>query len=370
LSPTKSLTDQPTLCVINYNGEAFLRDTLTAAHSQARLFAEILVIDNGSEDGSIALIEREFPSVRVVPVGVNRGPAAARNVGLAVARTDLIVFVDNDVTLADSAVERLLSALADNPGACIATPRVVYAWNRDLIQFDGADNHFLGLQRLRNPDRPVTEADDPANGECGGNGHVVRSLGSLITACFLVDRSRLPAGEVFDEDFFIYVEDHDYGLRVRALGRDMVAVTCAVCYHAEGTKNLSIRSLGTYSSRRVFCLIRNRWQLLVKNYALRTLLVLLPLLVFYELAQVAVAVKKGWFREWARAMGWFFAHLPATLAERRRIQRARKVPDRALLIGGPIPFRRELTTSRLELAARRLLDAFAVAYWKVAERLI
>ena len=61
------------LCMINYNGEAYLRESLPAALRQAERFAEILLVDNGSTDGSLDLVEREFPAVRVVRMGENCG---------------------------------------------------------------------------------------------------------------------------------------------------------------------------------------------------------------------------------------------------------------------------------------------------------
>ena len=133
---------------------------------------------------------------------------------------------------------------------------------------------------------------------------------------------------------------------------------------------MSIRRLGSYSSRRVFYLIRNRWLFLLKTYSLRTLLVLLPMLIVYEVAQFLTILKKGWIKEWARSVAWVFRHLPPLLAERRRIKSLRQVADRELITGGALPFRSELTTSRVERFARALLDHVANGYWQLASRLI
>ena len=68
---------KPSLCVINYNGLRYLHDTLAAARVNSAEFHEIIVFDNASDDGSPELAEREFPEVRVVRLGENRGPAPA-----------------------------------------------------------------------------------------------------------------------------------------------------------------------------------------------------------------------------------------------------------------------------------------------------
>jgi len=198
----------------------------------------------------------------------------------------------------------------------------------------------------------------------------VRKVGSIVTCCFLADRDRLPRDEKFDEIFFYIFEDHDFGVRVRAQGREILSVPDAFCYHGKGTEGLSIRQLGEYSKKRVYYIIRNRTLLLLKNYSLRTLIVLSPMLLFYDLAQFLTAVRKGWFKEWWSAQWWLVTHLGAILRERRRIQSTRRIPDRQIIIGGPIPFRAELTTGALERFARRVLEAVSQGYWKLAAPLI
>ena len=102
---------KPSLCVVNYNGLRYLRETLAAAVGNAselaeyedvleRLppdlreeIAEIIVFDNASTDGSPELAEREFPTVKVVRLGENRGPAPARNAALDRAVSDRVLIV-------------------------------------------------------------------------------------------------------------------------------------------------------------------------------------------------------------------------------------------------------------------------------------
>jgi GT2 family glycosyltransferase len=144
----------------------------------------------------------------------------------------------------------------------------------------------------------------------------------------------------------------------------------AICYHGKGTEGLSIRQLGSYSSKRVHYLIRNRWLFLLKNFSLRTLLIMSPLFAFYDLAQLLLAIKKGWFKEWWQSVVWIVRNFSTILRERRRIQKQRTIPDRQILVGGRIPFRDELTTSAVERFARDFLNFVVVSYWKVAGRLI
>ena len=351
--------DAPSLCIINFNGRNIIPVALSAAAALTDRFAEILVVDNGSTDGSVEWIRAQYPDIAIIELAENLGAGGARNVGFKRARRDRIVFIDNDVALTVECIDRLTSAMDEHPRAALAAASIVYAHMRNTVQYDGAECHFLGLQTLLDENVPIADV-----------GRSVRKVGSMSTCCFLADRSRLPTDEVFDESFFYMFEDHDFGARVRALGGEVLSVPQAFCYHGLGTEGLSIRRLGTYSTKRVYYLIRNRWLFILKNFSSRTLLVMAPLFAFYELSQFALSIKKGWVKEWWLAFSWIFRNLPSIFRERRRIQQRRVVPDREILIGGRIPFRDELTTSRFERFSRGLLDFVVQSYWKLAGRLI
>jgi GT2 family glycosyltransferase len=348
-----------TLCMVNYNGEEYLENSLGSAYAQKEKFEDMILIDNASVDRSIAIVREKFPGVKVIGLEKNFGPGTARNEGFRAASSALILFMDNDVILTPECPGRLLQALNDDPLAVIAMPRVLYDNDRDTIQFDGADSHYLGLMILHNENVPLVDAAEHR-----------KKLGSVVTACFLLDKKKWGDREPFDDDFFYMHEDHDFGMKTRAMGHGIVSIPLALCFHGEGTSGLSLRRTGKYSKVRVYCTIRNRWMILIKNYQVRTLVLLFPLLFVYEIFQFAGAIKKGWLTEWLRALTWIISHFPQQLGKRKTIQRERTIPDRDIIRGGPVPFTRYLTEGALELAAKNVLDALAVNYWKVIHRLL
>ncbi len=347
------------LCVINFNGGAVLAASLHSACRLAGHFDDMLLVDNGSSDGSADGVETRYPPFRVERLPTNLGAGGARNVGLVRARCNRILFIDNDVELTERCIARLQEALDTHPRASLAAATIVYAHRRDTIQYDGAECHFLGSQVLLDEDRPVAEVP-PA----------VRTVGTLSTCAFLVDLARLPKDLTFDETYFYMFEDHDFGIRATLQQSDVLSVTDAYCFHGAGTAGLSIRQLGTYSSRRVHFLIRNRWLVVLKNFSAWTLLVFAPFYLIYELAQLAIVLKKRWLREWWQAVAWVGSNLPAIIAERRRVQATRRVRDRDYLVGGRIPFRADLTAGRIERLALGALNALARGYWAIGSRLI
>lgn len=346
-----------TLCVVNFNGESLLRDTLTAALCALEEPGEVILVDNASSDDSVALVRREFPAVRVITLPENRGPGRARNVGFASSSFPRVLFLDNDVVLHPECASRLTAALDSDERAVIAMARVLYRQSPDVIQYDGAGSHFLGMMRLEHADTPVASAPTET-----------RAIDSLVSCCFMVDRDRWQGGELFDDSFFIYHEDHDLGLRTRLGGGSILSVPAAVCLHGDGTAGLSLRSTGSYKPVRVLGNIRNRWLILLKNYQLRTLLLLAPALVTYETFQLAGALKKRWHREWWQALKSVLSDWRSILERRRQVQAHRRVPDALVLQGGAIPFAPQLAAGRGERLAQGALNALCSGYWTVVQR--
>lgn len=340
--------------MINFNGEQYLCDSLEAVFALQGHCREVLLVDNASGDKSLDIVRSVFPSVRIIDFDTNRGPGAARNAGYRAALHDRILFVDNDVILAPDSAGTLMQALDDHSQAAVAMPRVLYDQNRNIIQYDGAESHFLGLMSLRNADHPLTEADDG-----------IHKISSVVTACFLIDRKRWGHDDPFDESFFFNYEDHDFGMRTRIMGHEILAVNPAISFHRHGTRGLSFREGTIYPHKRVFYLIRNRWQIVMKNFQARTIVLLLPVLFIYEIFQLAGVIKKGWVRPWLQSCSWVFFHLPEIMKKRRRTQQNRRSRDRDILHGGAIPFTRSLTRGGIEKIGQDLLNRITALYWEI-----
>jgi GT2 family glycosyltransferase len=348
-----------TLCIVNYEGAEHLPRALSAARAGGFPFAEILVVDNGSTDESVAWLRREYPHVAVLELRTNRGPAGARNAGFAVARHDLVLFQDNDVQLDPRCAQTLLATLMSAPRALAVAARVLYANNPALIQYDSADCHFLGLMATRNADRPVV--DSPS---------ATTATTSLVTACFLIDRARWSGGRLFDEWFGFNYEDHDFGVRANVQGHELLIAPHARALHGGGTANLSYRTGGMVPRQRVFYLIRNRWCVLTKAFATRSLLLLAPLLLCYEIFQLVGVASKGWLGQWRAAVHSWWQELPRLRRERRELQRARRTPDRDILKGGRLPLTVAVTAGRAQRFVVGMLQWIAAAYWRLVRPLL
>lgn len=351
------MTASVTLCIINYNGAEHLTSAFAALQGQPWRFAELLVIDNASTDDSRTRVRALCPTARVIELPTNGGPAAARNAGFAAAANDLILFQDNDVRLGVETAARLVMHLAHHPGCLAVAPRVLYDTDPAVVQFDSADCHFLGFMATRHADRPIADVDaEPV------------LTTSMVSACFLMNRSIWRGERPFDESFGFNLEDHDFGVRARLAGHSLWVQPAATVRHGSGTAGLSYRPGQRPAEARLFYLTLNRWLIVLRCYALRTLVLLSPALLAVEVMQVIWLTSEGHAAVWWRAVRSLLARRRGVLVERRAIQRGRQVGDAEILRDGPLPLTRHVRQSPLGRALAGATDAVLRAYWRAVRR--
>ncbi len=314
-----------TVAVVNWNGRDYLRACLAAVLAQVPTPARVVVVDNASTDGSLALVSREFPGVEVVALPENRGPGPARNRALRSAATRLVALVDNDAVLAPGALDALVRAMASGERIAACQARAVFDEDRERIHYDGGRLTLVGLQSLRNSGRRVAEAPE-------GDADVA----SLQSVALLVDRALLGEDDLFDEGYFFYFEDFDWSLRLKLKGLRCVAVAGAVAYHLSGTKGLSYREGAAFPARRAHYFTRNHLRLVAKCFAARTIAIALPALLLYEACWLLYLVLRGQGRTGIGGIRAFLRERKEARPLRAAVQRTRVVPDRALI--EPAPF--------------------------------
>jgi GT2 family glycosyltransferase len=348
-----------TLCIINYNGAEHLAAAVAALQAQSWRFGELLLVDNASEDDSRSLARQLCPALRIVELPTNQGPGAARNAGFAAASHDLILFQDNDVRLGADTAARLVAHLAEHPQCLAVAPRVLYDADPTVVQFDSADCHYLGFMATRHADRPVADVDAAA-----------APTTSMVSACFLIDRSLWRGGSPFDDSLGFNLEDHDFGVRARVAGHSLWVQPAATVRHGSGTPGLSYRPGQRPTETRVFYLTLNRWLIVLRCYAVRTLVLLSPALLVVELMQVIWLTSEGRAGVWWRAFRSLLVRRRRLLDERRTIQRDRRVGDAEVLRDGPLPLTRHVRGGLLGRALATPADAALRAYWHAVRRWI
>jgi GT2 family glycosyltransferase len=348
--------------VVSYNGGERTLRTLRALRDQETQLAAVILVDNGSDDGTPARVREDFPEVQILDLGGNHGLPAARNAGLRHAATGLVLLLDHDVYLAPDCIARLAQHLAGADGStAVVCPRIRLVPEFDTVQADGTEAHFLGTMTLRHGHRPLAALP---------SGPV--EVGGCLGACMLVRRDAALEAGGFDELFFFYLEDHEFSVRMRSRGHRIVCEPRAEVFHerAAGTPGLSFRGAGAYPPRRTYLTLRHRLVTLLVHYRIRTLVLLAPALASAEILSLGAALGRGHGRQWLASWAWVLGHPGEILRRRRWVQRARRVGDRALLTGGPLPLAPGSIRGPGAAAAARWASTLLDGYWRLVRRAI
>ncbi len=301
------------LVIVNYNGKDILNICLPSLEklNYPKNRYEIMVVDNGSSDGSIQSLKKKYPKVKVVQNKKNLGYVGI-NRGLKKCKGEYIYFLNNDLTLEKKCLYHLVEELQKNENVALAVHKGVNYYNRKLVSGGTWVSRTLYCGHHA-PDDNKQVSEIPYM----GSGLIKKSV---ITKY----------GYLFDPDYFIYVEDLDLGLRIRLLGMKTVMVKKALCYHMD---SITMKRFST-PARNTFLLERNLLITFFKIFSLKTILLLFPLVIASRIAAIAKDVLRGNVKNaYARiqAIGWVIVHPALINRKRKATQKARKVSDSTVL---------------------------------------
>ena len=328
------------VAVINFNGAVTIRPTLQSVFALQHIrLAEVFLVDNHSEDDSLALVHREFSAVRVISLPENKGPNPARNEGLRRATADWVLIMDNDIVLADDYVMRLAEVFQAHPEAGAVSGQIRLNDQRDKVQYNGITLHYAGEIAARPPDA------------CG-----TARVPCVSAGAALFDRRRALAAGGFDDDFVFGWEDGDLTFRLSLAGHPCYLASEARAYHLRRARGMKWVRYQT----------RNRWWFMRKNYDPRTFWLALPAAFSLQVCAGLFCLVKGQGRAFLKGT-WDAARNGGALrAKRRAVQRLRTVADADLLQGDRLDLPGGLTASR----AGRLLNAVVNAGFRLYWRLV
>ena len=318
--------------VVNWNRRELLRSCLhSLLAQQVDHDVEIVVVDNGSEDGSAEMVESDFRDLgrfrlRLIRNTGNLGFCAANNQAFAVSRSEFVALLNNDAEAEPAWLAGLLQAFEGRPNVGMAASRILV--HEDPRRIDKA-GHLIYLDG-QNRGRGSGALD---NGQYDRVEEVLWPDGCAA----MYRRAMLDEIGGFDEDFFAYADDAELGLRARIAGWNCLYMPAAVVRHRRG------ETLGLRSLRRVELIERNRVLLAVKLFPW-SLLCLNGVFYMARLAAGLLAAMRGRGEmarfpataRWRVAMALLrgdleaLTLLPSMLRKRRRLRNLRKLSPRQL----------------------------------------
>lgn len=241
------------IVIVNLNGKHHLRECFNSIlklhYPKDKI--EVVLVDNGSADGSVELVRSKFNWVKLICNTHNEGFAKPSNDGARAATGDLVAFINNDMRVQKDWLIELIKSMRNDNAKCAGS--VILNWNGDLLDFAGGGINFQGLGFQADFKRPMREMEPKLTKDK-----------ELLFACggaMIVDRELFLFAGGFDEDYFAYYEDVDLGWRLRVLGCKIVLSVKSRVYHKHNSTSKTITK-----ERIQYLFERNKLYTCYKNY--------------------------------------------------------------------------------------------------------
>ena len=298
----------------NWNGRRWLPGCLAALAAQERPPDEIIVVDNGSSDGSVDYLRDEHPTVTVLELSENTGFAAAANIGVRIPVGEFVALVNADVELAPDWLARTAAALEAHPDAASVACKMLSLRDPAIVDDAGDVLRRDGVCEQRGrfgPDDGRWDTPGEVFGACAGAALYRRS--AVVTALG------------FHEPYFAYLEDVDLALRLRLAGWTCRYEPAVALHAAQG-------SSGALPGGAAFLVTRNTLILMARFWPARWL----GLVAYRQLGWAWHAARERRLRAHLRALAAAIPMLPAALRARRGAAgRAPSSPSRLAIPARP-----------------------------------
>lgn len=296
----------------NWNGKHLLKTCLHSLQRQTLSDFEIILVDNGSADGSVEYVQRYFPQVKVISLDKNYGFAKAVNEGIKAAVAGMVTLINNDTEVEKNCLKYLYQAAQAHPRVGFVAAKMLNFYDRNKI--DSAGDYIDVVGHANNIG--LGELNGPKFNQAG-EVFLVTGGGGLFKKQVFEKVGYL------DEDYFAYFEDVDLCLRAQLVGFKGYFEPKAKIYHVHKATSQRVRPLAEYWQ------FRNMTQTIIKDFPrglllknfnwLRILLVNFNTVRFLE--------TQGLLCQGLKAEVWILLHLPKLLWKRWQIQKSKKVSD-------------------------------------------
>lgn len=254
-----------TIVIPNFNGKEYLSECLVSLETEAQdpqtPEFTVLVVDNGSTDGSVSVLTEQWPEVQKIFLPENTGFCHAVNVGIRAAETPYVILLNNDTKVKTGFINSLCQAICRNEKIFSVSARMLM-WDKPELLDDAGDRYcVLGWAYSRGKGKAADDFDQPAEifSACGGAAIYRRSVFEEIG--------------LFDEAHFAYLEDLDIGYRARIFGyRNYYEPSAEVLHYGSASTG------SRYNERKTMLASANSIYVIGKNMPILQVLFNLPFL--------------------------------------------------------------------------------------------
>jgi GT2 family glycosyltransferase len=296
--------------ILNYNGKDLLRRCLQSVAKTKYVNFEVIIVDNASTDESCRMVEKEYPTFRLLKNGSNCGYSTGNNLGILDCKGEFIALLNNDTVVSTKWLSELVRHAKMNP-LCFYQPKIMFLGSNRI----NSAGNLIQLFGFAFP-RGIGEVDL-------GQYNEVEEVSYASGACVLGSKTLIEEIGLLDEEgFFSFYEDVNWGWRTLLHGHKTIYLPTATVYHKWGG------SWGQSMSRTKFFLIeRSRIASIIRNYSFKTIVILLPGIVIIEFALILYSTMKGLLREKIRVYADLLRLRSYLISQREIIQSKRVVSD-------------------------------------------
>jgi GT2 family glycosyltransferase len=310
---------QTTMCplvsvvILNYNGKNFVSQCLKSVLSNVYPNFEVLFVDNGSKDGSVALVEKLFGDdsrLEILKLGKNMGFALGNNIGIERCKGDYIMFLNNDTIVEQHYLAELVKVMEEQSDVAAVQSKLLKMDNPKLLDSAGDFVDYFGLTYNRGKGENADQYDQ------------MDEIFSARGAAMMVKSSVLKTVGVFDPSFFMIYEDIDLCWRIRLKGYKILFSPKSIVYHfSEATTSKLNRSLPVFHGT------KNWIMLMLKNRQQKGLIKFSPL-IFLLCSMTMDIIKRRDIESFLarlQAIGWALRNLRQIWTKRLFVQKMLKV---------------------------------------------
>lgn len=300
------------IIILNWNGKDHLLSCLSSLHRQSIRDFEIILVDNGSTDGSCEWVRENFPDVEIISLRTNTGFCVGNNIGMRAAKGELIALLNNDTEVSPDWLLSIMTAAKNRPDCGFFASKIMLFDNRQTIDTAGDGFHVAGIGIKRGwlqEDNQEYSREQEVFGACGG--------------AAIYRRSMLDKIGFLDEDFFANAEDIDLSFRAQLAGFKCLFVPEAIVYHKGGA------TIGK-NPQWFYLMRRNILWVLIKNMPLSLFLKYCPRIILYHSTSIIYHIANG--RGKLTIKAYFDAfRLTSKMIHKRRANMALKVVSSSYL---------------------------------------
>jgi hypothetical protein len=222
------------IIIVSYNNKKLLQDCLQSVIDNTKEVSyEIIIVDNNSTDGSQDMLRELYPGVTLLCNEENIGFSRANNQGYKRSSGEYLLFLNSDTLIQENAVQKMTMHLKENPAVGILGPKILdvrHQPTRSYMRFLDAKKLFLGSKRIR----LFVDVEKYRLHFPKYDYSTIRKALWLSGACLMITRKVFEEAGLFDEHYFLYLEDMDLCLQVNRLGYDVVYFPVVEIIHMFG----------------------------------------------------------------------------------------------------------------------------------------